>query len=102
MSKNAHIKEKLSKVDVWLSLIFIILFGFVNYFVQVLSWIIAAFQWLSTLVSNKPNERICDFGKQLSIYSFQILSFLTYNSSVKPFPFSDWPKGNEKVLHLEK
>lgn len=91
-STSSSLKEKLAKKDNWITLIFIILFAFINYFVQILSWGIAIFQWLSTLITNKPNERICEFGKQLSTYSYQILNFLTYNSNLRPFPFSDWPK----------
>lgn len=102
MTTTNSLKDKLTKKEHWIALIFIILFAFVNYFVQVLSWVVTIFQWLSTLLAGNPNERICEFGKQLSIYSYQILSFLTYNSNIKPFPFSDWPKGTEKISSLEK
>lgn len=92
------LKEKLTAKEKWIRALFIILFAIVNYFVQILSWAIALFQLVSTLFLDKPNQRLAAFGKQLSLYSYQILAFLTYNSDRRPFPFSDWPKVSEKIL----
>lgn len=96
------LKEKLTATEKWLRALFLIIFAFINYFVQVFSWAFALFQWVTTLFADKPNQRLVAFGRQLSLYSFQILAYLTYNSDKRPFPFQDWPKQHEKVFLDDK
>jgi len=32
------------------------------------------------------------FAKSLTYYSYQIMTFVTYVSDERPFPFAAWPK----------
>lgn len=89
---ESALKEKLTSKDKWLKFLCLVLFSVVNYFVQAVSWFVALFQFIATLMTDKPNQRLQAFGKNLSIYSAQIINFLTYSAEEKPFPFSDWPK----------
>ncbi len=76
----------------WLRGIFmLIFFAIVYYFIILLIAAIALFQFGSVLFTGKLNVWLLDFGRSLSTYSQQIVSFLTYNSEQKPFPFSNWP-----------
>lgn len=95
------LKQKLTAKEKWIQVVLLILFAIVNYCIQVLSWAIAIFQWVSTLFTDKPNVRLGSFGKQLALYSYQIMLFLTYNSPKRPFPFSDWPRQTGKISELE-
>jgi hypothetical protein len=45
------------------------------------------------LFTGKPNERLSRFGLSLAIYTYQIVSYLTFNTERQPFPFTDWPTG---------
>lgn len=94
--QQVSLKEKLAVKDKWVRALYLLLFGFINYFLQILSWAVALFQLVAYLFVEKPNQRLCNFGKQLSGYSYQILLFLTFNSDKKPYPFSDWPKQEDK------
>lgn len=89
---DSALKEKLTSKDKWVKFLYLILFSVINYFVQVVSWFVALFQFIVTLITDKPNQRLQTFGKNLSGYSAQIINFLAYSAEEKPFPFSDWPK----------
>ena len=52
---------------------------------------IAVFQLIYVLIARKPNERVRDFGKDISRYFAEIVRFLSYGTDRKPWPFSPWP-----------
>ncbi|TCV83387.1 DUF4389 domain-containing protein [Sulfurirhabdus autotrophica] len=54
-------------------------------------FVVAVFQFVCVLAGNEPNTRLLVFGRSLSVYIQQLVDFQTFNSEVKPFPFSDWP-----------
>jgi len=53
------------------------------------------------LFSRDTNERLLDFSSDLSVYIYQILQFLTFNSEAKPYPFAVWPNGPEDLESLD-
>jgi hypothetical protein len=90
------IKERALSLDVWLrglfTFLFILIFG-------TLYWItlgIAFFQFGSQLIVGEVNQRLLDFSESLTIYTFQVSEYLTFNTEEKPFPFSSWPKPHHK------
>lgn len=85
------LKEKLTAKDKWLRLVYIFLFLLINYFVHIISLAISAFQFISNLLTNKTNQHLVNFSRNLSTYAVQILRFITYVTDDKPYPFSDWP-----------
>lgn len=85
-------REYLTAKGTWIRGFFMfIFFAIVYYLLILLIAAIAIFQFGSLLFTGKLNVLLIDFGQSLSIYSQQIVSFLTYNSEQKPFPFTEWP-----------
>jgi len=72
-------------------------YGFLAGFVRLGITLIAIFQFLSLLFSEKPNEPLVRFGQNLNTYQYQINQFLTVNSEMYPFPFADWPDSAPKA-----
>ena len=85
------IKEKLSVGSKWLRLLFMVLFGIIGWVLEGIICLIAVFQFIYTLFTDKPLDTIHTFSASLSTYVYQIVQFLTYVSEEKPFPFSSWP-----------
>ncbi|MCB1937073.1 MAG: DUF4389 domain-containing protein [Nitrosomonas sp.] len=54
---------------------------------------LALFQLVTILISEKPNEQVLKFSLGLSVYIYQIVQYVSFNSEIKPFPFSAWPNG---------
>lgn len=71
-------------------------FGFLAGFVRLGISFIAVFQFLSLLFAEKPNKPLVKFGQNLNTYLYQINQFLTVNSEMYPFPFTDWPDSAPK------
>ncbi|EKE00821.1 MAG: hypothetical protein ACD_21C00268G0008 [uncultured bacterium] len=92
---DIHLKEKLLVKSKWLHGLFMVLFIVIQYFVSWLILLVALFQFITDLVVGKPNDKLLEFTKHLNAYLLQVVNFLTFNSSIKPFPFSSWP-GHEK------
>lgn len=82
----------------WLRLVFMVVFGVVAYLAAFLVMLIAIVQVVHGFIMSEPNARLLKFSAGVNRYIFQIAGFLTYNSDVKPYPFSDWPVS----AHCEK
>ena len=93
LTNQTIMREYLTAKGTWVRGFFmLIFFAIVYYFIILLIAAIALFQLGSLLLTGKLNVLLLDFGRSLSLYSQQIVSFLTYNSEQKPFPFTEWPR----------
>lgn len=79
----------------WLRLVFMVVFGVVAYLAAFLVMLIAIVQAVHGFIMSEPNDRLLKFSAGVNQYIFQIAGFLTYNSDVKPYPFSDWPASGQ-------
>jgi hypothetical protein len=93
-------REKMKKFfidrDTWARGFFMLLFSLLLFAlayspVRIIIGATVLFQFGAVLFVGTPNQRLLDFGYSLAVYAFQIITYLTYNSEKKPFPFSDWP-----------
>jgi hypothetical protein len=80
---------------IWVRGLYMILFFFLYEIAEVVIGAVAVLQFLIVLFSGNRNGRMLQFGRQLSAYSYEVFLFQTFNTETKPFPFSDWPKGEE-------
>lgn len=88
--ESQEIKGNLSNVNQWMRVAYMLLFGFILYFVMMVMWVVVVIQAIFVLVTGKTNDYLVPFSKDLSHYISQIVMFLTYNQEAKPFPFSPW------------
>lgn len=92
MKEINHSTEKnWQNSSVWLRGVFMLLFGFIGGFARFIITLIAIIQFLSMLLTRKPNSGLKVFGQSLNNYIYQINDFLTANSENYPFPLSGWP-----------
>ncbi len=97
MSNDAKkIVNNLKRVDAWLRLLLVVVYAALLYLVAapVVAVLIVA-QALFSLITGGPNENLQRFGAMLGEYIHQVVRFLTYNTDVKPFPFSAFPDGGD-------
>lgn len=86
-----QIRENLLSLDTWLRGFFMLLYTIICYIAVIVAGIVILFQFGVVLLTGKPNDRLLPVGQSLSIYIYQILLYLTYNSEDKPFPLGSWP-----------
>jgi len=94
-------KEHLLFWPTWLRGLFMLLFIIVYGVLRFLVLAVTIFQFGSLLFTGRINELVLDFGESLSIYTYQVTSYLTYNSDEKPFPFHAWPSPTDNPFDVE-
>jgi energy-coupling factor transporter transmembrane protein EcfT len=90
MTRN-EMKQNLFNPTTWVRSFFMLLYGFIFYVAVHVLIIVILFQFCVTLLAGKLNERLLPIGQSLSMYIYQILLYISYNSDEKPFPFASWP-----------
>jgi len=89
---NDNNEDKLYKDrSVWLRGLFMLIFMFFMGAAKFVIMVVVVFQFLVVLFTAEKNDNLLKFGKSLSVYQYQIMLYLTYNSDVRPFPITDWP-----------
>ena len=84
-------RENLVRRDIWIRALYMLLFVIVYSVAEAIIVLLAIFQFVALLITGQVNELLLRFGKNLSVFMFDILEFQTFNSEIKPFPFSPWP-----------
>lgn len=100
MTENES-REKSSRSEIWLRGGFILIFAIIYGISRIVLWSIVLFQFFSLLITRKTNSQLGGFSQSLSLFIYQILQYVLFNSDVKPFPFSDWPE-NDSGLQEQK
>lgn len=92
--KDETVKSYKDK-SVWMRglymLIFMVLLGVTKF----VSFVVILVQFLTVLFTAETNEKLVKFGKSLSLYQYEIMLFLTYNSEAHPYPIGEWPEATE-------
>lgn len=89
------IVDNLREPSVWIRILFMVGFALLLYLVITpVLLVLGLAQALFVLFTGEDNEKLRGLGGALAEYVHQILSFFTYNTNEKPFPFSDFPEMN--------
>lgn len=86
--------SNLGRGDVWMRILYMLLFVVVYSVVEVLVVAATVLQLGFVLVSGDRNARLQDFNESLSRYVYDVLRFIMFVSDHKPFPFTDWRSGH--------
>ena len=86
-----EVTEHLKDTNVWLRLLYMLLFWIIYCVAEVVLGAVVLFQFLIVLFTGSKNDKLLTFGGQLSTFIYQVLRFLTFNSESRPYPFDEWP-----------
>jgi len=93
-SDGQPIVRNLKSKATWLRLVFIVFFAILYGITEIVLTATVVIQFLWTLLTGAPNEKLLRLGQSLARYVYQIIRYLTYNSDERPFPIDlDWPSG---------
>ncbi|MGJ8690056.1 MAG: DUF4389 domain-containing protein [Gammaproteobacteria bacterium] len=85
------IVENLKEPSQWRRIGFMLALAVALYLSSMILTILTLAQAVFSLLTGSDNINLRGLGRDLSTYVKQILDFLTYNSEIKPFPFSSYP-----------
>ena len=92
MRMDDDITEPYKNRNVWLRGLYMLIFMLLLGLVKFVAFAVILFQFLTVLFTTETNKKLVKFGRSLSIYQYQIMMFLTYNSEEHPFPMDEWPE----------
>jgi hypothetical protein len=98
---NNEMKSSLTAADTWKRGLFMVLFVVIYSIAEFVLGMIVFFQFLHVLINREINERLRELTTDISVFIYQILQFLTFNSEVKPYPFAAWPDGPADLESLD-
>ncbi|MFZ2726391.1 MAG: DUF4389 domain-containing protein [Methylococcaceae bacterium] len=87
---DEQIRYNLTQLSTWRRIFFMLVFSVIDGIVRTLLGAITILQVASVLLTGTANQNVLQFGRSLSVYTYHILLFITFNTEVMPFPFSDW------------
>ncbi len=88
---KAETVKRLKNRDLWSRVLYMILFAIAYNLAEFIMFFVVVAQFFATLITGVVNEPLLRFGNNLSIYIYQILRYLTFNTELRPFPFEPWP-----------
>jgi len=84
--------KKSEQRELWRRLLFMVLFAVLFGLAKLVLTVVVIVQFIVILTSGSANGQLLKLGSGLSIYTYQIIRYLTFNSDSQPFPLSDWPE----------
>lgn len=83
-----EVKEENS---IWIRGLYMLLFGLLYSVAEVVLWTVVLVQFIYRIFNDETQPRLLELGASVARYIYQVLRFLSFNTEVMPFPFSDWP-----------
>jgi len=86
-------KQNIKDHSTWIRGLNMVLFSIVYSVTKIVLILVVIFQFLLVLLTRQTNDKLLTLGMNLSTFIYQILSYVTFNTNERPFPFSDFPDG---------
>jgi len=84
-------RERMIDGSIWLRGLHMLLFTIAYNIAEFIIVLIAIYQFFCVLITGRVNEPLLQFGNNLTVYAFDILQFVTFNTEAMPFPIAPWP-----------
>ena len=89
--RDTEIAGNLTNPEVWIRLIFMLLYAAAFYLAVWVGGAVAVIQLAFKLISGKSIPRLAVFGTNLGTYLSQVLAFETFGSERRPWPMTTFP-----------
>ncbi len=99
---SGDIKENVTRRSIWLRLVFMIVLSVAFNVAEIITFAVVVFQFLASLFTGQPNDRLTRFGRNMARYLQQITVYLTFTTEEKPFPFTPWPDEPHEEAPMEE
>jgi len=91
------LKENVMDTNIWIRLVFMLLFAVIFAATRVILVAVIAIQFLWVLFTGNKNVQLLSFGSQLATFIYQIYRYLSFNTEKRPFPFDDFPSAEALI-----
>lgn len=84
------VKKNVRSRNTWLRLFYMLLFALIMALAEFVLACVVIVQFFTVLITSERNEKLRDFGADLSLYIYDIWRYLSFVSESQPFPLNDW------------
>jgi hypothetical protein len=84
-----QIRTQITDINTWLRLFYMALFMVVFYIVYAITCVVGIIQFFAGIFTGKTLASLSEFNAKLSDYARDVVAYITYASSKKPFPFKE-------------
>jgi hypothetical protein len=85
--------------EIFSRVFFTLLFALIGWLSLHVFAVVVIIQFGFLLITGQVNTNLKGFNKEVGLFLFDLIKYLSFQSNVKPFPFRDWPydeKANNK------
>lgn len=82
--------------SIWIRGLYMLLFALFYSVAELVLWTVVLVQFGYRVFNDSSHPRLLELGASVARYIYQVLRFLSFNTEVMPFPFSDWPEVSEE------
>jgi len=90
--------KELKSENIWVRLLYMILFVAIFGVAEFVMYIVAVIGFFLKLFGKDEITTLRETGHYVAVYINEIAEYLTFNTDVRPFPFSDWPGVADSVV----
>lgn len=92
---NEEVLEPKTERTIWVRGLQMVLMALTYQLASTVLLAVAIFQFAWVLINNTANVHLVRLGRSLGRYQHQVARFVSFASENPPFPFADWPSGDE-------
>ena len=93
--RNENQNHLESQEGTWIRGLFMLLFMIIHRLASIVLCFLVLVQFIYTVVKDRRIDRLSRFTVALNKYIYQAGIFSTYQTEVKPYPFTNWPDDSD-------
>ena len=89
-------KSTLSRKQIAIRLLYTIMYLIIFEILKTIIQITVVFQYIYLLITQKHSGPLKNFSNKVATYAYKVISYVTLNDNIRPFPFQEFPVEMEK------
>ncbi|MDH5785810.1 MAG: DUF4389 domain-containing protein [Chromatiales bacterium] len=78
---------------IWIRALYMLLFVLLYSVAEFVMVAVVLVQFGYRAINDASHPRLLSLGASISRYIYQVLRYLSFNTEIMPYPFSEWPEG---------
>ena len=100
-SGNTQSKKSEQNSETFSRIFYTVLFCFIGWVTLWVFTFVVLIQFGFLLITGQVNKNLKGFNKEIGLFLYDMIKYLSFQSNVKPFPFRDWPYDEENRNNSE-
>ena len=88
-------KETEKNPEIFSRIFYTILFAFIGWMSLWVFAFVVLIQFGFLLITGQVNKNLKGFNQEVGLFLYDMIKYLSFQTDNKPFPFRDWPYGEE-------